>query len=640
MAFEYFVYDAETNGLKQDCTRMWILAAKDIVTAEVKFWLEGDTGWKEIFDNGILAIGHNVCGFDELVLRKLFNYKIPAKLKVRDTLVMSRVLNYRRFGEQGHSMEVWGEALGQPKVEHEDWSKFSPEMQNRCISDVHLNEQIYNHLMVEFEALAARSPNIGKYLIAEQYVSRWSGECELQGWPFNKEKARALLVPIEAEMQLAYDALTSRLGNKVVAVDKKKGEYFTRKPKWIKSGCYDTHTANWFGINPWNGYESEDRLVEGEYSRVEIRDLSLDSPQDVKLFLYRNGWEPTDWNIKRQEDGSMKKTSPKITLDSLEFLGNDGKLYVNFLSAKSRFAQLSGWLEALDADDKIHGECITIGTPSMRARHKTIVNVPTGDSSYGKEFRELFVCPPGWKIIGCDSAGNQARGLAHYLGDPDYIHTLLTGDIHMYNAGKIDAALKMMGVDWNEFLKRTDPDSTPESWPASKRAVAKRILYAFLFGASGGKLWSYIFKNNEAIKGNKFKQGFIEAVPGFQSLLDKLKKVYTQTKRSGDGYIPSIVGNRVYVDSPHKLLVYLLQSLEKITCSLACWKLMVNLEKANIEYVPLIFYHDELDFMVKTENAEEAAEIGRAAFREGPKEVGVTIMDGGSKIGDNWYETH
>lgn len=638
MTFKNIVYDTETNGLAIECTRMWVLVAKDLDSGEKRWWLDGDLGWMEIFDNANLLVGHNVCGFDEIILRKLFNYRIKPNVKVRDTLVMSRILDYRRFGDEGHSLEVWGNYLGSPKLEFNDWSRFTPEMLTYAIQDVDLGEQVYYHVTREYESLLPRAPKLPKYLAAEQYVARWVGESELQGWPFDKERGLKVLALLDKELEQAYEALTSKLGTKVVAVDKKLGEYLTRFPKWTKAGCYDNSTANWFGIDPWNGYE--DRLVVGEHCRVKIVPLSLNSSQDVKIFLYRHGWQPTEWNTKKDEKGYKVRTSPKVTEDSLEFLGPDGKVYTNFLSVKSRHGVLTSWLRDLDFENKLHGRCITIGTPSMRARHQVIANVPTVESTWGKEFRELFMCKPGWKIIGCDSSGNQARGLAHFLGDPDYIHKLLNDDIHTFNATKIDLALQGMGIDWDAYLLKEDPESTPETRKKSKRAVAKRILYAFLFGAAGAKLWSYIFGNYDEKNGNLFKLGFIDAVPGFKDLTDNLRAIYSSTRKTGYGYIPSIVGNRVYVDSYHKLLVYLLQATEKVTCSIACMRLMKALDAAQIEYIPLIFYHDELDFMVREADAEHAAELGKLAFKEGPQEVGIEIMDGESKIGDNWYEVH
>jgi DNA polymerase I-like protein with 3'-5' exonuclease and polymerase domains len=235
----------------------------------------------------------------------------------------------------------------------------------------------------------------------------------------------------------------------------------------------------------------------------------------------------------------------------------------------------------------------------------------------------LFRCKPGWKLIGCDSAGNQARGLAHYLGNADFIHTLLHGDIHQYNADVLTAVLKSMGIDH-----------------VVKRSIAKRILYAFLFGASGAKLWSYIFGTTDPKQGNKLKAGFLKAVPGFADLIKKLENIYGKTSQYGEGYIPSIAGNRIYVDSFHKLLVYLLQSCEKATCSAAIMLTMERLEAEGIPYIPCIFMHDEEDFQVPEEFAERAAEIGKQAFRDGPKLFGVEIMDGDAKIGNSWYDVH
>jgi DNA polymerase I-like protein with 3'-5' exonuclease and polymerase domains len=259
----------------------------------------------------------------------------------------------------------------------------------------------------------------------------------------------------------------------------------------------------------------------------------------------------------------------------------------------------------------------------MRTRHSIIVNVPTANSKWGKEMRSLFKCEDGWILVGSDSAGNQARGLAHYLGDQEFIDTLLNGDIHQYNADKLTAVLKGMGID----------HQVP-------RGDAKRILYAFLFGAAGAKLWSYLFKTQNQTLGNKLKLGFTKAVPGFADLVKKLNNIYFKTSQMGYGYIPSIAGNRVYVDSSHKLLVYLLQSLEKITCATALRLTAERLAEANIPYKPCIFYHDELDFQVPIGYEQQAADIAKQAFIDGPKLFGVEIMDGESKIGRNWYEIH
>ena len=622
-----FAFDIETDNLLVHCTRMWVMCLDDLDTGKEYTFREGNTQWMEMLDNATLAVGHNILGFDVYAIKKLFGYVFKPTCKLHDTLILSQVLNYRRFGHDGHSLERWGEHLGFPKGSYSDWSQYTPEMEEYCIQDTRIAAKVYRELMEEFAKRRENAPNLDKYIKAEHAASRWCSEAQLHGWPFDLEEAKKLSVMLETEMDKAYAALNEKLGTKCVPVDMVKGVVEVKKPKWTKAGFYDAHTARWFGVDPCSGYEGEERKIAGDYCRVEFKPLSLDSVADVKIFLNRNGWVPTDWNFKTDPDtGKKVKSSPKITEDSLEFLGGDGKLYLDFLTAKSRHAIIKTWITNTDSEGNLHGECMVIGTPSMRARHSIIVNVPSVDSPYGKEMRSLFRCKPGWALIGCDSSGNQARGLAHYLNDQGFIDTLLNGDIHQYNADILTEVVRSILRDHGFVVKR---------------AQAKRILYAFLFGASGAKLWSYIFGNLDEANGKKLKEGFLAAVPGFKNLLDKLNSIFTKTSKIEDfGYIPSIAGNRVYVDSRHKLLVYLLQSAEKITCAAALMVTMQRLEEENIPYIPCIFYHDEIDFQVPEEYKERAAEIGKQAFADGPKLFGIQIMSGDAKIGKTWYDVH
>jgi len=641
---------------------MWILAAWNIDEKKMYYWLEGDLSWQETFNQATLLVGHNIMDYDLYVLKKLFGWEAPKTCTIHDTIIMSRVLDYRRFGDQGHGLAAWGRHLNYPKGDFHDFSKYSEEMKHYCLQDVRLTALVYEELVLEFKSLIGKNPLMRDYMRCEHAVARWCRMAFEHGWPFNLDKAEQLKVVLEAELASVTDELEHRLGYKVVHKDREKGEYVAKNPKWVKSGLYDSHTANWFGVDPLAGLE--ERPVAGPFHRVEVKPLKLSSSDDVKTFLFRNGWEPTEYNsVWDPETKKKRETSPKITEDSLEFLGGDGKLYKDYLTAGSRYGVLKGWIEATDDKGLLHGTCKTIGTPSMRATHSIIVNVPSGDSKYGKEMRELFGTLPGWTLIGCDSASNQARGLAHFLDNAAFTDTLINGDIHTFNGQLLDKVLTAMGTSWDAYIIKTGKAQVDEKlWSnygskeeylrggsegakkalaAVKRAAAKRILYAFLFGASGKKLWSYVFSAQDAANGNKLKNGFTKSVPGFKALMDKLENLYGASKKYGEGWIPSLAGNRVYVDSFHKLLVYLLQSCEKITCSAACMLLMERLEAAGIPYIPCVFMHDELDFMVPDEFAEEAGKIGRQCFKDGPAMFGVTIMDGGeAKLGRSWYDIH
>jgi len=576
---------------------------------------------------------------------------------------MSRVLNYRRFGDKGHGLEVWGEALNSPKGDFHEFHQYSEEMRKYCLQDVRLTVEVYSQLRAEMLEACAKNPLMKTYMRCETAVAKWCSLAYYHGWPFDTPKAKQLRIVLEKELEDATAQLEYKLGYKATPKDKKLGIVHTKHPKWVKSGFYDQHTANWFGIDVCSGYEGEERPVAGEYVRVDVEPLQLSSSTDVKIFLYRNGWEPLEYNTKWDPELKRKvETSPKITEESLEFLGGDGKLYKEYLTAVSRYGVLKGWLETVDENNLLRGRCKTIGTPSMRATHSIIVNVPSTNSPYGREMRELFGSMPGWSLIGCDSASNQARGLAHFLGDEEFTNTLLTGDIHKFNANILDNVLTSMGFDWSEWIIKSDKAQIKEEFSSNyaskeeylrsgsesaqaaifavKRAAAKRVLYAFLFGASGKKMWVYIFGTADGKNGNKLKTGFTKAVPGFKDLLTKLENLYGASSKYGDGWIPSLCGGRVYVDSFHKLLVYLLQSTEKITCSAATMLTMERLEAAGIPYIPCIFMHDEIDYLVPDEHAEQAAEIGRQSFKDGAELFGITIMDGSKAIGRNWYDVH
>lgn len=671
-----FILDIEADALLLNAKKAWIIGWLDKATGLTRYWLNGDLGWKEELDKADVVVAHNGTGYDLPLLKKLFNYELPLNVEVRDTLIMSQVLCYNRFPNGRHRLADWGEFFNEPKGDFSDFSQFSEEMLVYWKQDLRITDSVHRLLMGEFNAIVDKpgrpdaTPNkLLNYLRAENATNTWFAEAELHGWPFDVPKATALLIEMEASLQAVRETLLPKLGTKTVAVDKKLGVVEPKKPKWRKDGAYDAHTTKWFDIIEWSG-QDEDRLVEGPYSRVEFVNLDVDSIADVKIFLFRNNWKPTEWNHKREPDPNkpgrfiVRKTSPKITEDSLECMAGGGKLYCDFLTTASRVGILKGWLKNVDSNGRLHGSGFTIGTPSFRARHSIIVNVPSGDAAWGKQMRSLFITRPGYTMIGADSSGNQARGLAHYLKSPEYVDLLLNGDIHTFNANALDSVLKEMGISWDSYLVEQGvtkdqphtaeavagflakgltvptPHTLEENLAKKKRGIAKRILYAFLFGASGGKLWSYIFSVHNDAKGKRLKTGFTKAVPGFKTLLEKLERVYTRTRQSGDGYIPGIAGNKIFCNSPHKLLVYLLQAAEKATCSAALMLIVRGLQAAKIPYEPCIFYHDEVDFAVPDEYAEEAAVIAKQAFIDGPKLFGITIMSGEALKGKNWFECH
>lgn len=626
-----YVLDTETNGLLDELDRLWIAVALSIDQShEVIFCdlMVIESGGVEVrplkdlpkfmSDEASGLIGHNIIGFDLMAIEKVLGYRHQNLDKVYDTMLLSQSQNYFRFGlEAGHSMAVWGRALGSLKQEHEDWKNFSIEMVSRCRSDVRINLKMWSVLSRETSRMIKKNGKFAVSLRAEHYAAWWVGQCELHGWPFDEEYARELLVELEAEMGKTEKLIEPLLPPRTVILDPEP-----RVPKYKANGDYYNWVCNHFpGLLPSDADDDDAPLqVLGPYQRFEHQRVDLGNIVQVKEYLYSIGWQPDTWNYKRNPDtGKLEKKSPKLSDSSLSKLGEVGAGLITYYTLRSRKSILEGWL-AKCVNGRVHGKCQTIATPTHRARHSIIVNVPSSDALYGKQMRSLFVAAPGFRVVGADSAGNQLRGLCHDLNNPEYTHEVVNGDVHTANKNII-----------------------AELYPPVTRGNAKRFIYAFLFGAGGAKVASDLTGIANAEFGNKIKQVFKERVVGLGPLISRLENEYEDTlAQYGYGRISAIDGRPIFCDSKRKALNYRLQSTEGITCKSAIMHFVrrMNAEMPGVKWHPLIFMHDEIQFMVEEEHSEEAAKLAKAAFREGPALVGVSIMDGDAKIGNNWYETH
>ena len=631
MSIKRDLFDIESNGLLNTVDHVWMMCTHDLTTGEKIRFCDDDRGtpgtyrtkdYQEYFNDhassvdGLSVYGHNIVGYDLPVLKKVHGFVFPKNVNIYDTMLMSQMLNYKRFGMRGHSLKVWGEYLGHFKPEHNDWLNYSPEMLFRCEEDVGINVQVLHLLQQELSTLRTKKPMLARSLRIEHDVARFCTQAEETGWLFNLPDAERLVEELDVKMKEVEEYINPRLFHEVKVIDKEP-----KNPRWLKSGIYDSHTARYFGITQESGKETIPPVC-GPYQRFEYVQPDIGSIEAVKRLLYAIGWEPDDWNWKK-EGRALVKAAPKLTSTSLLPLGEIGEKIDTYYTLRSRHQIVSGWIENIDAESRVHGSCFTIGTPTGRATHKGIVNVPSADgkSLYGVEIRKLFGTKPGWKIVGADSSGNQMRAFCHYLKNDSYTKEVIDGDVHTVNM---------------HILR--------EVWEATTRSMAKPFLYAFLFGGGSEKLGLILTGRRDAKIGKKAKDIFLAKTPGLKELVEKIMKIHDQTKESGEAWIPAVDGRRIYIDSPHKALNYLLQSCESVTCKAAVAYFMREAEKRGYEmgvhWNPLIFYHDEFEFECPEEIAEELRVLAQESFREAPKEFGVMIMDGASKLGDTWYDVH
>jgi len=431
-----------------------------------------------------------------------------------------------------------------------------------------------------------------------------------KGWMFNMDGALELLAEIEDKMLNIEQVLEPLIGMRCIKTDGLE----SKSPAWRKDGCYTVATVKHFGYTQESG--QEDRPIEGPYSRISFEQGKVGQIEVVKDYLYSIGWKPDEWNFEKV-NGKFVKKSPKITESSLEILGGSATTISEYYTIRSRQGILKGWIESVNGspDKRLHGKMWTIGTPTFRCRHEVVANIPSVDSVYGREMRSLLICEPGTTIVGADSAGNQMRGLCHYLNNKEFTNEVINGDVHQRNA---DA----LGIP---------------------RKLAKPFLYAFLFGGGAGKLGSILTGITDAKVGAAAKEKFADSIPGMKEIITKLEGEFERSSAAfgaDKAFIRGIDGRIVFVKSKHQVLNYLLQTAEGVTCKAAIVYMKRELDKRGIQYYFALHYHDEFVVVCKDQDAEEVAELSVEAFTEAPKWFGIECMNGAAHTGKNYAEVH
>ena len=126
------IYDIETNGLVDTVDTIWLVVTKNIDTNEVITFSDYDVDSKPLnelvpfLNSATVLIGHNIIGYDNVVMYKLLNWVPPTSIKMIDTMIISQMNNFRREGK--HSLKNFGLILNDAKVVSPDFLKYSSEM--------------------------------------------------------------------------------------------------------------------------------------------------------------------------------------------------------------------------------------------------------------------------------------------------------------------------------------------------------------------------------------------------------------------------------------------------------------------------------------------------------------------------------
>ena len=523
-------------------------------------------------------VGHNIIGFDAPVIKKIIGVDLHKIGKVIDTLVLSRLFDPVREG--GHSLKSFGERLRFGKLDFKDFSEYSDEMLEYCIRDVELTEKVLAYLI-------KGSPDFSSEAIRiEHEISRIIAQQENNGFLFDLMKA---------------DLLLGKLKEKINEIEQKVKERFVPlptfvkiiKPRYRKDGSLSTVGLNSLGEGWVN--------VKGDFSLIEMKEFNLGSRQQIARYLQYFGWKP-----KKFTDKGHVIVDEKV-LEGITDIP-EAELIKEFLLLQKRIAQVESWVEAVADDGRVHGRVITNGAITGRMSHQSpnMAQVPAVYSPYGKECRELWVVPEGYKLVGVDASGLELRILSHYMNDRGYIDAIINGDIHTTNqtlAGR------------------------------STRDQAKTFIYAFIYGAGDEKLGAICGGSRNY--GKKIKARFLRSTPALAKFRERVDRA------SGKGWLKGIDGRRLKIRNKHSALNTLIQGGGAIVMKKALIILDKKIKELNLKARPVANVHDEFQYEVLESQAEDFGSIAVDSIINAGKELGIRCpLNGEYKYGNNWEQTH
>ena len=177
------VFDIETDGLLLDVTCMWVGVTYCIETKEEKIFYDA----REMVDylnEASCVVGHNIIGYDIPALYKLSGIEVNSR--AIDTLTLAKLAYYDKDRSWSHSLDAYGERLGEPKGNYNDWSKYTKEMEEYCKQDVQVTKKLYQHLKRKTTWLPETA------LQLEQDVQKIVTQQYIRGWKFDIQAARKL----------------------------------------------------------------------------------------------------------------------------------------------------------------------------------------------------------------------------------------------------------------------------------------------------------------------------------------------------------------------------------------------------------------------------------------------------------------
>ena len=607
------IADCETDGLLDTYTRIWCIQLGSVDGEDVTVYAD-QPGYPPIQDGldrmaaADRLVFHNGLRFDMEAVNRLHPGAIRLE-QVYDTLVAVRLLNPE---ERANALDDWGTRLKVLKGKYEgDFQSFTPELVQYARQDIHVTRTLYRWVeprLRTWEKNGVRSIDL------EHQVAYVISLQERNGFCLNEQKCEALEQELSTEReQIERELLT------------------IFPPIWVADKVKDSAVVTPKRDNRKMGYTEA-----CPFSRVKLQEFKPGSETQVAARLTaKYGWRPTKFTPTGQAQVD------ETVLSALPYA--ECKPLLRYLRVTKQLGQLSdgkgAWLKLVKFG-RVYGAVNPNGCPHGRMSHFS-PNMAQVDKK-DLRMREVWEPRPGWKLVGVDAEGAQARMLGHYL--------------HPWDGGafgdRVVNGKSELGTDVHTVNQRAIDEVCSVT-----RDGAKRILYALMFGAGDGKL-GWIAKDDcrnarvvppkasDRTLGGKIRAQVAVGIVGIDKLIEALKKAVRSCTRPGrKGYLIGLDGRRIFMRSEHSSLNFLLTAGEAVLMKLALVIFHFELTAGRYEFDKDFAYcanvHDEVQLEARPEIAAEIGSLFADAIRIAGERLGLLCaMAGKAVVGNNWKDTH
>ena len=607
------IFDLESDGLLETVTQVHCIVIGELDSDRVY-----EYGPDRIPDalahlaRADTLIGHNAQGYDLPVLQKLYGWAPTPTCRVLDTLIAARLIlpnlsdldgevakraKNKAFGKiyGKYSLEAWGVRLGAAKIgcELEDWSKWTPEVQARCVGDVNICKRLWQFLQPDGYPRAALDLEHQVALICDQITA--------DGVPFDTAAAEQLRECWEAQRA----ALAAQL------------------------------LAQFPTVKNLNSRIQIATLLESRGWRPERRTKKTGRPVIDDTLLE-----------------SLPATYPEFT-GLAEYYVLSGRLgqLANGEQAWIGSVHADGRIHGAVAHIGTPHSRASHFKPNLAA-----VPNPKKGGRFGGECRALFRHPGDWVFVTSDQANLQDRGFAHYLAAHDggvYARTFADGiDQHWHTAIALGLLSEGTARDKGNKVHTAIREGAKTFRYAflfgagalrAGQIVAHIVRTVAVIAPENSlavKFWASDKHPSEAalrVTGKRVLERFVAATPGLRALRAKLSGEHRQR-----GWVEGLDGRRVPTEADYKALNRIVTASEAIICK--AWLLAVYAElNARFRYGPngdvyiALWIHDELVTCCRPAIDEQVGEILVRHAREAGGHYGFRVpLDAEFKIGRDW----